>query len=158
PPLLTKKDTVSYFRLNSLRITFAVSRAAINCAGPHQGRRAGGRTRRWLGRSACSAGVGDWSWELRRGVPGLPGWVWLRKRGVQADLEALTELFHAGGDAFLAPLPVGVQSMIPEKLAGNSMKDWITVLKAADAAARWHVHQRRKGATKEPYINHLLEV
>src|ERR1051326_3455376 len=38
------------------------------------------------------------------------------------------------------------------------MKDWITVLKAADAAARWHVHQRRKGAAKEPYINHLLEV
>jgi (p)ppGpp synthase/HD superfamily hydrolase len=35
---------------------------------------------------------------------------------------------------------------------------WITVLKAADAAARWHVHQRRKGAAKEPYINHLLEV
>lgn len=32
------------------------------------------------------------------------------------------------------------------------------VLKAADAAARWHVHQRRKGASAEPYINHLLEV
>jgi hypothetical protein len=26
------------------------------------------------------------------------------------------------------------------------MKEWITVLKAADAAARWDVHQRRKGA------------
>jgi guanosine-3',5'-bis(diphosphate) 3'-pyrophosphohydrolase len=38
------------------------------------------------------------------------------------------------------------------------MKEWITVLKAADAAARWHVHQRRKGAAKEPYVNHLLEV
>jgi hypothetical protein len=38
------------------------------------------------------------------------------------------------------------------------MKSWIMVLKAADAAARWHVHQRRKGAAKEPYINHLLEV
>jgi (p)ppGpp synthase/HD superfamily hydrolase len=38
------------------------------------------------------------------------------------------------------------------------MKDWIMVLNAADAAARWHVHQRRKGAAKEPYINHLLEV
>ncbi len=38
------------------------------------------------------------------------------------------------------------------------MKDLIMVLKAADAAARWHVHQRRKGAAKEPYINHLLEV
>jgi (p)ppGpp synthase/HD superfamily hydrolase len=38
------------------------------------------------------------------------------------------------------------------------MKSWIMILKAADAAARWHVHQRRKGAPKEPYINHLLEV
>lgn len=38
------------------------------------------------------------------------------------------------------------------------MKSLIMVLKAADAAARWHVHQRRKGAAKEPYINHLLEV
>jgi guanosine-3',5'-bis(diphosphate) 3'-pyrophosphohydrolase len=38
------------------------------------------------------------------------------------------------------------------------MEEWINVLKAADAAARWHVHQRRKGASKEPYINHLLEV
>jgi hypothetical protein len=26
------------------------------------------------------------------------------------------------------------------------------------AAARWHVHQRRKGIAEEPYINHLLEV
>ena len=38
------------------------------------------------------------------------------------------------------------------------MKEWIVVLRAADAAARWHVHQRRKGAGQEPYINHLLEV
>jgi guanosine-3',5'-bis(diphosphate) 3'-pyrophosphohydrolase len=38
------------------------------------------------------------------------------------------------------------------------MKEWIKVLRAADAAARWHFHQRRKGAAKEPYINHLLEV
>jgi len=38
------------------------------------------------------------------------------------------------------------------------VKEWIAVLKAADAAARWHVHQRRKGAAQEPYINHLLEV
>jgi guanosine-3',5'-bis(diphosphate) 3'-pyrophosphohydrolase len=37
-------------------------------------------------------------------------------------------------------------------------KEWIMVLRAADAAARWHVQQRRKGAAKEPYINHLLEV
>ncbi len=38
------------------------------------------------------------------------------------------------------------------------MKEWISVLLAADAAARWHVHQRRKGTAQEPYINHLLEV
>jgi guanosine-3',5'-bis(diphosphate) 3'-pyrophosphohydrolase len=38
------------------------------------------------------------------------------------------------------------------------MQDWVLVLKAADAAARWHVHQRRKGPAGEPYINHLLEV
>ena len=36
--------------------------------------------------------------------------------------------------------------------------EWIAVLRAADAAARWHVHQRRKGAAEEPYVNHLLEV
>jgi (p)ppGpp synthase/HD superfamily hydrolase len=41
---------------------------------------------------------------------------------------------------------------------GNSMKEWLLVLKAADAAARWHVHHRRKGPAEEPYINHLLEV
>jgi (p)ppGpp synthase/HD superfamily hydrolase len=38
------------------------------------------------------------------------------------------------------------------------MKEWMSVLKAADAAARWHAHQKRKGAAQEPYINHLLEV
>src|SRR4051794_15473883 len=38
------------------------------------------------------------------------------------------------------------------------MKEWVAVLSAADAAARWHVHQRRKGSAEEPYINHLLEV
>jgi (p)ppGpp synthase/HD superfamily hydrolase len=37
-------------------------------------------------------------------------------------------------------------------------KEWIAILRAADGAARWHVHQRRKGAAQEPYINHLLEV
>ena len=37
-------------------------------------------------------------------------------------------------------------------------KERIAVLQAADAVARWHVHQRRKGAAEEPYINHLLEV
>jgi (p)ppGpp synthase/HD superfamily hydrolase len=34
----------------------------------------------------------------------------------------------------------------------------VKVMQAADAAAKWHVHQRRKGAAEEPYINHLLEV
>ena len=38
------------------------------------------------------------------------------------------------------------------------VKEWIEVLRAADAAARWHVHKRRKGAAEEPNINHLLEV
>lgn len=38
------------------------------------------------------------------------------------------------------------------------MKEWIAVLRAADMAARWHVHQRRKGIAQEPDINHLLEV
>jgi (p)ppGpp synthase/HD superfamily hydrolase len=38
------------------------------------------------------------------------------------------------------------------------MNDLTSVLKAADAAARWHVHQRRKGVAQEPYVNHLLEV
>ncbi len=40
----------------------------------------------------------------------------------------------------------------------HKMQEWIAILKAADAAARWHVHQRRKGAAQEPYVNHLLEV
>ena len=38
------------------------------------------------------------------------------------------------------------------------MKELVSVMRAADAAARWHVGQRRKGAAQEPYINHLLEV
>jgi len=38
------------------------------------------------------------------------------------------------------------------------MKEWVKVLKAADAAAHWHVNQRRKGVGQEPYINHLIEV
>ena len=38
------------------------------------------------------------------------------------------------------------------------MKERVSVLRAAYAAAQWHVHQRRKGAAQEPYINHLLEV
>jgi (p)ppGpp synthase/HD superfamily hydrolase len=38
------------------------------------------------------------------------------------------------------------------------MTDQITILRAADTAARWHAAQRRKGATAEPYVNHLIEV
>ncbi len=38
------------------------------------------------------------------------------------------------------------------------MTDLVLVLRAADTAAHWHRHQRRKGAAQEPYINHLLEV
>ena len=34
----------------------------------------------------------------------------------------------------------------------------VTVTRAADFAARRHVEQRRKGAAREPYINHLAEV
>ena len=38
------------------------------------------------------------------------------------------------------------------------MKELVLVLRAADLAAQWHVHQRRKGHAAEPYVNHLLEV
>jgi (p)ppGpp synthase/HD superfamily hydrolase len=38
------------------------------------------------------------------------------------------------------------------------MAGLVTVLRAADAAARWHINQRRKGAAQEPYVTHLLEV
>lgn len=38
------------------------------------------------------------------------------------------------------------------------MQNWIAVMRAADAAAKWHVDQRRKGHAQEPYVNHLLEV
>jgi hypothetical protein len=41
---------------------------------------------------------------------------------------------------------------------GQVMNELVTVLRAADAAARWHVNQRRKGAAQEPYVTHLLEV
>jgi (p)ppGpp synthase/HD superfamily hydrolase len=38
------------------------------------------------------------------------------------------------------------------------MDELVKVLRAADTAARWHVHQRRKGSAQEPYLNHLIEV
>jgi (p)ppGpp synthase/HD superfamily hydrolase len=41
---------------------------------------------------------------------------------------------------------------------GDRMNNLVTVTRAADCAAKWHVHQRRKGSASEPYVNHLLEV
>ncbi|MFL5287125.1 MAG: HD domain-containing protein [Rhodopila sp.] len=38
------------------------------------------------------------------------------------------------------------------------MDGLIAVTKAAVRVAQWHAGQRRKGATQEPYVNHLLEV
>jgi (p)ppGpp synthase/HD superfamily hydrolase len=41
---------------------------------------------------------------------------------------------------------------------GDYMNELSSVMRAADCAAKWHTHQRRKGAAQEPYVNHLLEV
>ena len=38
------------------------------------------------------------------------------------------------------------------------MNDVVLISRAADFAAQRHADQRRKGASKEPYINHLSEV
>jgi guanosine-3',5'-bis(diphosphate) 3'-pyrophosphohydrolase len=38
------------------------------------------------------------------------------------------------------------------------MTDWVTVMKAAETAARWHAHQKKKGAAQDPFIDHLLAV
>ena len=38
------------------------------------------------------------------------------------------------------------------------MNDWVTVLQAAETAAYWHARQKKKGATQDPFINHLLAV
>jgi (p)ppGpp synthase/HD superfamily hydrolase len=38
------------------------------------------------------------------------------------------------------------------------MSEVVAILKAAEAAARWHAAQRHKGIAEKPYINHLLEV
>ena len=38
------------------------------------------------------------------------------------------------------------------------MEGLTKIMKAVDAAARWHTHQRRKGVAQEPYVNHLIEV
>ncbi|MBM3151884.1 MAG: HD domain-containing protein [Gammaproteobacteria bacterium] len=37
-------------------------------------------------------------------------------------------------------------------------EDTLLIASALDFAARKHVHQRRKGVDKEPYVNHLAEV
>src|SRR5215510_4258578 len=74
-----------------------------------------------------------------------------------ASYQAVTlcQLNHPSARCYLS-IPGRRKTAVAHRF--NAMKDWIRVLKAADAAARWHVHQRRKGAAKEPYINHLLEV
>src|SRR5271163_436716 len=38
------------------------------------------------------------------------------------------------------------------------MNDIVTIMKAADFAARKHANQKRKGEVEEPYLNHLIEV
>ena len=50
-------------------------------------------------------------------------------------------------DAFTASLTVGGLRIATENNSGRDriMEAWITVLKAADVAACWHAHQRRKG-------------
>jgi hypothetical protein len=49
--------------------------------------------------------------------------------------------------------------MIPNGITHASQeqrmaKKWIAVLRAADAAARWHVHQRRKGEAERSTVFH----
>jgi (p)ppGpp synthase/HD superfamily hydrolase len=44
------------------------------------------------------------------------------------------------------------------KVRETAVDTLTVVLKAAERAAHWHATQRRKGAAREPYINHLLEV
>lgn len=41
---------------------------------------------------------------------------------------------------------------------GTMSKTVVDVMRALDFAARKHAHQRRKGQTAEPYVNHLAEV
>jgi (p)ppGpp synthase/HD superfamily hydrolase len=38
------------------------------------------------------------------------------------------------------------------------MNGLVSVMRAADFAAKWHTQQRRKGEAQEPYMNHLIEV
>jgi len=44
-------------------------------------------------------------------------------------------------------------------LSGGGLRAMpVKVLHAARVASQWHVKQRRKGASQEPYVNHLIEV
>jgi HD domain len=45
-----------------------------------------------------------------------------------------------------------------DAVAEDRMGRWVTVQKAAEMAALWHVHQKKKGAAQDPFINHLLAV
>jgi (p)ppGpp synthase/HD superfamily hydrolase len=45
------------------------------------------------------------------------------------------------------------------RVGDQNLRDALALVsRAADFAARRHVHQRRKGANQEPYVNHLAEV
>jgi hypothetical protein len=37
------------------------------------------------------------------------------------------------------------------------MNDIVTIMRAANFAARKHTDQKRKGERAEPYLNHLIE-
>ena len=51
----------------------------------------------------------------------------------------------------LAPSMANFELRYPHGSNGEQcLQEWLKVLRAADAAARWHVHQRRKGIAVEP--------
>src|SRR5690349_19726633 len=51
------------------------------------------------------------------------------------------------------------QSLSANRQSEKAMSvEVVDLLRAADFAARHHAGQRRKGASQEPYVNHLLEV
>jgi hypothetical protein len=101
--------------------------------------------------------------------PAVEGLAAERATGIGPDAAAGTSLASRGAEPRRTParltggcandrIPVNLlrhRARLRDGGGGCAMKSWIMVLKAADAAARWHVHQRRKGAAKEPYINHL---
>jgi GTP diphosphokinase / guanosine-3',5'-bis(diphosphate) 3'-diphosphatase len=58
-----------------------------------------------------------------------------------------------------APAPAGRGAPGCATVCNNGdLMNEILILKAANVAADWHSRQRRKGASAEPYVNHLLEV